>query len=254
MQDSPDPVALARFRRAQSRRVMIGTPCGRNPVLDYTLAFAETCVHLEKSNIAYASHFVIGSSNLPRARNEICAQFLASDCTDLIFIDDDMGWNSTAIVRLLASEQKVIAAVGRKRVDEPNINPEVWCFSALTDAAKNVPQQDVMGAIEVEAVGTAFMKIERSVLEAMIAAHPEWKRDGHDKMKSDARKFYYQFFRFDPDDSTEMGEDYVFCKRWRTLGGSVWIDPTITLSHVGTKAWSGCVAELMTKAPPEMAA
>jgi hypothetical protein len=233
-----------RLARARSRRVMIGTPVARAPTLEYTTSFAETCVHLDRTGIAYASQFVIGSSNLPRARNEIVARFLASDCTDLIFADDDMGWRPEAIVRLLASDKPVIAGVGRKRVDKPNSDPDVWCVHFL-DGADRALDQDEMGAIEVAAVGTGLMKIERRVFERLIAAHPEWKRDGHDGMPADVRAAYHQFFRFDPDDVTEMGEDIVFCHRWRAARGSVWIDPTFALTHTGTKTWSGCISELL---------
>jgi hypothetical protein len=237
-------LAKARLARARSRRLMICTPTARAPVLEYTLSFAETCVHLELTGIPYASQFVIGSSNLPRARNELVARFLASPCTDLIFIDDDMGWRPEAIVRLLASDKPVIAGVGRKRVDKPNTDPDVWCVH-FPEGSEHGLTQDEMGAVEALAVGTGLMKVERSVFETMTAAHPEWKRDGHDRMSDEVKAGYYQFFRFDPDDLTEMGEDFVFCRRWRELGGKVWIDPTITLTHVGSKAWTGCIAELM---------
>jgi hypothetical protein len=250
-----DPVALARFRRAQSRRVMLATPCARAPVLEYTTAFADTCVNLTVAGIKYETHFVIGSSNLPNARNTIVARFLASQCTDLILIDDDMGWRPEAIIRLLASEQKVIGGVGRKKVEKPNSDPEVWCFSALTDENKTIPPQDAMGAVQVKAVGTAFLKIERSVFEDMIAAHPEWKRTGPHSMSDEVKAHYYKFFRFDldDDDEDEMGEDFVFCHRWRELGGTVWIDPQIGLVHVGFKAWAGCIADhLMVKAPDRL--
>src|SRR5579871_1660104 len=122
-----DPVALARLERARSRSVMICTPVARAPCLEYTLAFAETAVHLLQTGIRHASQFVVGSSNLPRARNELVARFLASGCDDLIFVDDDMGWKPEAIVRLLASDKEVLGGVGRKRVDKPNTDPNVWC-------------------------------------------------------------------------------------------------------------------------------
>ena len=225
---------------------MIAVPTRGSVPLDFAQSFADTCVHLTLSGIGYASHFVIGSSNLPNARNILVARFLASTCTDLFFIDDDMGWKPESVIRLLASEQKVIAGVGRKKGDKlPSSHPDVWCFNALTDDILSVPQQDAMGAIEVAAVGTGFMKVERSVFEMLIAAHPEWKREGQQGMPDDVKANYYQFFRFDPDDSTEMGEDYVFCKRVRDNGGSIWIDPMIGLAHVGTKAWSGCVADYL---------
>jgi hypothetical protein len=153
-----------------------------------------------------------------------------------------MGWRPEAVVRLLASEKPVIAGVGRKRVDKPNSDRDVWCVSFLEDA-QSMLNQDAMGAIEVEAVGTAFMKIERGVFETLIAAHPEWKRDGHDGMSAAVKEKYYRFFKFN--DETEGGEDFLFCHNWRALGGKVFIDPMIWLSHAGGKAWSGCIAEML---------
>jgi|GEM_PF-103732 hypothetical protein len=234
--------AQARLDRARSRRPMICTPVARSPALEYTISYADTGVHLERTGIQLWSHFVIGSSNLPRARNELVARFLASQCSDLIFVDDDMGWRPEAVVRLLASEKPVIAGVGRKRVDKPNSDRDVWCVSFLEDA-QSMLNQDAMGAIEVEAVGTAFMKIERGVFETLIAAHPEWKRDGHDGMSAAVKEKYYRFFKFN--DETEGGEDFLFCHNWRALGGKVFIDPMIWLSHAGGKAWSGCIAEML---------
>lgn len=182
---------------------------------------------------------------MPRARNEICATFLASECTDLIFIDDDMGWKPDAILRLLASEHQVVGGAYRTRLDGG-----AWCISLLSGGSSLLPgdiEQDASGsgAIEVAGIGTGMMKIERSVLERMAAAHPEWKRDGHSSMSEAVRSHYYQFFRFDADDGAEIGEDYVFCRRWRDLGGTIWIDPQIELAHVGLKAWRGCIADTL---------
>jgi hypothetical protein len=64
---------------------------------------------------------VSGSSILPKVRNAICAWFLASDHTDLIFIDADMGWQANAIVHLLASPHPVIGAVGRRKDGRENL-------------------------------------------------------------------------------------------------------------------------------------
>lgn len=249
-----------RKARARSRRAMIASPVARAPVLDYTICYADTGCYLQRAGIAIESQFVIGSSNLPRARNELVARFLASDCTDLIFIDDDMGWGfvdpedprkerllkgtaGAAIERLLASSHPLIAAVGRKKVDVGNDDPEVWCMRYLEGTQEGaVLELGEMGSVEVAGVGTGLMKIERRVFEAMIAAHPDWKRDGHDGMSEAVKANYYKFFRFGPNEETE---DMVFCERWRALDGKVWIDPQIGMSHVGAKAWSGAVINHM---------
>ena len=237
-------IARARLARAQSRRVMIATPVARAPALDYMLAYAETLVRLDRSGIASCSQFVIGSSNLPRARNELVARFLASDCTDLLFIDDDMGWAPDAVIRLLASDKPLAAVVGRKRVDKPNSDPEVWCGEPDCAPDGSGLVQDEMGFVRFRKVGTGFMKIAREAFERLIAAHPDWKRAGHAGMSEAVRANYYRFFRFS-EDEFETGEDFEFCAAWRALGGEIWIDPEQALSHVGVKSWSGAIAELM---------
>lgn len=251
------PVVLAdahpdqqRLARAKSRSVMIATPVARDPCVQYTIAFMETCLTLYRSGIQCQTRHVIGSSNLPRARNELVARFLASDCTDLIFIDDDMQWHPQAVLQLLASDKEVVAGVGRKRVDKPNLDPEVWCVHFGEHGGRDLVRDD-MGCIQVERVGTGFLKIARSALERMIVAHPEWKRAGHAGLGDAVQAQYYQFFRFDPDDVSEMGEDYVFCDRHRALGGTIWINPDIELGHVGTKVYSGAISELMQPADAE---
>lgn len=245
--DDPE-VLQRRFGLARSRKVMIATPVARAPCMEYTLAYARTCGAMDRAGVRVMSQFVIGSSNLPKARNELVARFLATDCTDLVMIDDDMGWEVNDFLRLLASEQPVIAGVGRKRVDKPNSDPEVWCVHFLPDAAQ-VLHQDDMGAVEVKAVGTGFIRIHRSVFEKLIAAHPEWKRAGHAAMTDAVKAQYYRFFYF-ADDDGELGEDYAFCGAWRALGGKIFIDPTITLSHVGARAWSGCIGSEMAQRLP----
>jgi hypothetical protein len=235
---------LARLARARSRSVLIVSPVARAPVLDYTASLAETAAHLTATGIRFALRFVVGSSNLPRARNELVAQFLASDFTDLLFVDDDMGWRPEAVVRLLASERPVIGAVGRKKVEKPNSDADVWCCRFEPEALAQGFVSDDMGAIRIAAIGTGFLKIERRVFETLIAAHPEWKRAGHEGMSQEVAAQYYKFFRFD-DGEEEKGEDFYFCDQWRAAGGEIWADPTIWLSHTGVKAWSGALAEIL---------
>jgi hypothetical protein len=168
------------------------------------------------------------------------AGFLSSDYDDMLFIDDDMGWEPNDVLRLLASDKDLIAGVGVKKCMVPDTNPSKWCLRALPEF-----RQDDMGAIEVESVGTGFMKISRAVFQRMIMAHPDWKRRGWPNMPEGPRAFYYQFFRFDPNDQDESGEDIEFCREWRRLAGSVWIDPEIRLKHVGEYEYTGDIDNLL---------
>ncbi len=206
------------------------------------MAMAKTHMHLAHLGIRSYMQQVIGNSNLPRARNDLSAAFLASDYTDCLFVDDDMGWQPNDVVRLLASDKDLIGAVGCKKVMCPDTDPAKWCLRMLPGDI----HQDDMGAIEVEAVGTGFLKISRVVFERMIDEHPEWKRRGWPNMPEKARAWYYRFFSFDPEDPDEIGEDIGFCREWRRLGGQVWIDPTIKLLHVGEHEYTGDLEALLT--------
>lgn len=241
-----DNQARARLMRARSKSVMIATPIARHPCYQYMVSLCDTVQLLDAQGIAHGRQFVIGSSKLPSARNELVARFLAGPCTDLLFIDDDMGWKPNSVIRLLASEHEVAGVVGRKRVDKPNSDPEVWCGRPAGNADGTGLSQDAMGFVKFERVGTGFLKIARSAFERLIAAHPEWKRNGHSGMSDEVKARYHRFFSFG-DDEFETGEDVGFSDAWRALGGEIWVDPEQWIDHVGEKAWGGRFAELLTR-------
>jgi len=244
------PEIAARLERARQRSVMICTPVARNPVWQYTASLASTLLFLKEQGIRCTFQFVVGGSVIHKARNELCAHFLMSDYTDLLFVDDDMEWSPNSVLRVLASDKPVIGAVGRMRVQKPNSDPAVWCWRPLHQA--RALNQDEMGAIEVKGVGAAFLLINRGVLFEMAKQRPSWKRAGAHDWPQELRDHYFEFFRTGEEGSdAEIGEDYLFCNRWRAMGGSVWVDPTIALGHVGSFNYRGSIEELLAAAPEE---
>jgi hypothetical protein len=162
-----------------------------------------------------------------------------------------MRWSPQSVVRLIMAQHEVIAAIGRKKDGRPNSDPSVWCFygprDALLEGPANAMEWDAMGNFTTEGIkaGAAVMVIQRSVIEKMIAAHPEWKRPLPPEIDPEIAKYYYQLFRNDPDDENDGGEDFCFCERWNALGGRVWIDPSVELGHIGEKDYSGVLGEIM---------
>lgn len=45
----------------------------------------------------------------------------------------------------------------------------------------------------------------------------------------------------DPDSGRYLSEDYAFCRRWRDIGGKVWIDSQSKLQHLGQYNYVGDV-------------
>lgn len=240
------PEAQERLERAKSRSVMILTPIARNPVWQFTASLASTIMTLNQHGIRCAFNFVVGSSVVHRARNELLAFFLAAEgFTDAIFIDDDMEWTPNDVLRLLGSDKPVIGGVGRMRVQAPNTDPNVWCWRPIHDE-KGVLKTDDMGAVEVAGVGGAFLLINKGILVDMLEAHPEWKVSSPEDWPDAIKPFHYEVFRPEQKGDMFTSEDFVFCNRVREFGGSVWVDPSITLGHVGSYNYRGSVQEVLS--------
>ena len=250
----PSPEISARLAHARQRSVLICTPVARNPVWQYTTSLASTLLFLSEQGVRCSFQFVVGSSVISKARNELCAHFLMGDFTDLLFIDDDMQWSPNSVLRLLASRQLLVGGVGRMRVQKPNTDPAVWCWRPL-HGGDGALRQDDMGAIECLGFGAAFMLINRRVLLELAAAHPDWKRPGAHDWPDGLREHYFEFFRQNHEGHPgEASEDYVFCDRWRAAGGQVFVDPTIKLGHIGTWNYQGSLEEAVLVSAMETAA
>jgi hypothetical protein len=236
-----EEIQAQRLERAQSRSLMICTPIARHPCRQYTFAALQTIRTLSQLGIDVYLQTICGNSNLAQARNELAALFLTSCYTDCLLVDDDMNWVTNDVLRLLASDKPLIGAVGSRKVMLADTDPDKWCVRTL---GRDV-HQDGMGAIEIEAIGTGFLKISREVFENLAIAHPEWKRKGPSGISDAARKNYYRFFRFDDFGDGEISEDFRFCLDWRAIGGEVWCDPAIQVGHVGEYEFKGHFGALL---------
>ena len=43
----------------------------------------------------------------------------------------------------------------------------------------------------------------------------------------------------EPETGHYLSEDYTFCRRWRDIGGEIWLDTQGSLIHVGTQDFVG---------------
>ena len=89
---------------------------------------------------------------------------------------------------------------------------------------------DKNGLLQIRRIGTGFMMIQRHVLETMVKNHPEWRYINDTKNRDE-----YAIFDFGVYNGKYYGEDYLFCDRATAEGFTVFLDPTISLPHVGTQ-------------------
>ena len=215
------------------RKLFIALPAYDFKVsLKLAISLARFAQEAPKHGIEIQIGSICGCSVVSRARNLLAKDLLESNCTDLMFIDSDINFEPGDIFRLLAwttdPKKGIVAGVPRTRKTE-----KVY-IATLDFDENNELTMNGMGLVRAKRVATAFMMVRREVFEKMVEAHPEWNYydDRSDRMLN-------AMFDFKVTDEGYIGEDFLFCDRTRELGFEVWVDPTISLGHMGVQEYEG---------------
>lgn len=213
------------------RKVYIAVPSTRDGVRIETMrSIVEGMVGIAQEGwVASLGESLECFAPISLARNLAIARFLATDYDDLFFVDDDVAWQEGAMVRLLKHPVDVVAGAYPRRFDELSFpvrwddnKPEIW-------ADPNT------GLIEVKGVAAGFLRLTREACEKLVKMYGN---DWYDQFGSPTGKAV-ALFDFERRENVAYSEDYVFCEKWRDIGGKVWVDPEITFMHMGQRAFSG---------------
>jgi len=170
-------------------------------------------------------------------RNQLATDFLASDCDRLFFLDSDVSWRDPgALLKVAKAPADVVGGAYRyKQFAEAYPvgwlpKPELWA--------------NEHGLLEVDTMPTGFLAISRAALERFAAAYPRpYDHHGHA-----LQAFFHA--PYDPVHGLST-EDAVFCREWRAIGGSVWLDPMIHLTHHdGGVTYRGCIGDWLRARVP----
>jgi len=222
---------------AATPTLFIATPClDGNVSAHYTASLVRTMTLLQQRGWRSPQiDFEIGNSLIADARNKLVARFLASDCSDLVFVDADLSWSADDLLRLASYDAPVVAGVYQRK-----------SRAKIDFAVKFGPEigMDAQRLIAVDRVGTGFMRLRRDCLDKMVAAHPALRLK-HPGVSDDDR--FYALFDTTLVEGEFIGEDFTFCDRWRAIGGRVLIDPAINLSHHGAAAYDEPLLKYLQK-------
>lgn len=244
---------------------MVSTPAyGGHVTTNYVNSFVRTQAEMP-DYIQLVLNLYPGDSLITRGRNTMAAQFLASDCDAMLFIDADIGWDPHHITRLIGSKRDVIGGVypikefiWDKLIQAVKDNPEAAGYDDVAPHSMNLVTNGIgkpnhLGYAPVYELGTGFMLIQRHVFEKMMEHYPDmWYTT--DRRNGENFKVFNFFDAFvveakgiqKNEDGTEeevtskryLSEDYAFCALWRQMGGETWVDVgTNMLSHQGSYTW-----------------
>lgn len=205
------------------RRVLIGTPSydGRIDVW-FANSLLGTVKIAEKKEIFVHAIYTSYDSLIQRARNSLVRLALKGEYDDLFFIDSDCEWDPEWFFRLLDRPEHIVGGALVKKSSKEGYTVK------LVD--KNLKWSEDKKLIEVDGVGTGFMKISRFALEKLWEISDPYMSEGEEhRMICDIKV----------ENGDLISEDYILANKWKNLGYKVWLDPTITLNHIGTKKFKG---------------
>jgi hypothetical protein len=170
----------------------------------------------------------IGDSHVDRARNTLCAKFLASDCDELLFMDCDILATPDHINRLRSHSEPVVGGVYYiKSEGEPR---------AVVNASLPACPVRADGMQRHKYIGTGFMLIKRRVFEIMIdrLAEKLWYTPDSSPPGTVQHNFFGSgIYTYQNGGRRWLSEDWMFCQLCENLGIDVWADTTIVAPHRG---------------------
>ena len=224
-------------------------------------------------------YYLFNESLITRARNYCCDEFMRSDCTHMLFIDADIGFEANDVVSMMAlmdhedeenpydilcspypkkciAWEKIKQAVDQGQADEdPNILDNFvgdYVFNPVhgtTEISLDEPAEVLEG-------GTGFMMFTKKTLQTFRDAYwddcelaPGGFRYKPDHVRTehfDGSREIMMYFQalIDPESRRYLSEDYMFCQWARKAGLKIWLCPWVTLSHVGSFVYGGSLQAL----------
>lgn len=218
-------------------KVFIATPAYSGLVhAPYTMSLLTTCRLLSEANIDIHICIKTSGSLLVAERNSLIEAFWNSDCTHMLCIDSDLGWNPQQVPMLLSKNEDLIAGCYPSRVENSFI------FRPVFNEQKQVTSNE-KGLIEMEYTPAGFMLISRHAISMMRDRFPELKYEPKYEDNDPDKNKGYAFFNTEIWNGEFWGEDYYFCRKVREAGIKIWCDPTLQFDHAGKK---GCLMEVLT--------
>lgn len=204
---------------ASGQKVMLATTVYDTPDASYVFSIARSREALTAAGIQSAYYLLQGNCHVDDGRNAVVHDFLASDCTELVFLDADVSWEPDALVTLCGYDRDLVGGVYPYRRESEEEKMPVRML-------RGVDEVDADGLLEVEGLPTGFLKIKRNVLETMaLTAKRYLNNDGSPQAVLFERDYF---------GGGRRGGDIRFCMIWREMGGKVYAAPELRLGHCGS--------------------
>lgn len=252
--------------------VCILTPCyGGMCNTVYVTCLLKTKELFDKYQIPLKVIFCRNDSLITRARNNLIAKSMATpSATHFFFIDSDISWDEKDVLKLMLANKPFIGGVyPLKRYNWEKLNTDPNNPNIVQSVIDNFNQTVLKGMLtkediiqshllnynvnyldkvlnidtnlaKVKHIATGFMMLQRNVITQMMVQNPQLKyTDDTGFLEDHENEYAYALFSCGVAYDHYLSEDWVFCEQWSNMGGDIFIDVSINLTHTGNVDYKG---------------
>lgn len=221
-------------------RVAFCYPTRDRPTDAFLSALEASVPLLDAAGYEHSAVAQVANPYISGARATMLRKAMLWGADVVVFLDDDVSWSPGDLVTLLKTPGNVVAGTYRFKVpgDEAYMGEHAVAYDG-----RPIVRDD--GAILMNFIPAGFLKVTKKALERFMDAYPELVID------KDSNGFRSpDLFNHGAHEGVWYGEDYAFSRRWRALGGEIWLLPKLQLDHHGKDGvWKGNFHEYLLRLP-----
>jgi hypothetical protein len=223
LQEPPAPQQQA--PQQQPRRVLVGTPCydGRIEVW-YANSLIQTIRAGLQLGVEILPIWLSYDALIQRARNDLMGIMHETGFDDIVFIDSDIEWAPEDFFKLLNYPVDVVGGTYPKKGDM-----EQYVAKILDPQRQRDPNT---GLLQVDGLGTGFLRMSKRAVDYLWDVSTPYEEKDQGKVRR-------WIFDVEIQNGEIFSEDILVCQKLNNAGLNVWLDPTITCAHIGTKRYQG---------------
>jgi hypothetical protein len=221
--------------RGAALKIVFCTPTVTRPHSAYLDALEWSLPALEAAGIEHDAVFRVGDVYISHSRAHMLAKAMKTDAEAFVFLDYDISWRPSDLVRLIKHPGDVVAGDYRFKHWPEEYMAKVF----TTDDGHPVVRED--GTFKAHAVPAGFLKVTRVGVEKFRKAYPELQFGGDE---------FIDLFNHGAHAGMWWGEDYAFSRRWRDMGEEIYLIPDLNITHhMKDRCFAGNLHEFMLRQP-----
>jgi hypothetical protein len=261
---------IADYVSKNKPHLCILTPCyGSVCFVNFVRSLMQTSQLLASLNIELTIEFCKNDSLVSRARNNLIAKAMSNpEITHMLFIDGDITWDPMDVVKLLLADKALVGGSYPLKkynwesiIDNPKSSIEKMIERKNNSQLKNLITNEQMvqfnmvrynlnflenhlsienNLAKVRHIATGFMMIKRNTITQLSKAYPQTKyTDDVGFLVGSENDYAYALFDCGVEEGHYFSEDWLFCHRWMKMGGNIYLDVSINLTHTGLEDFKG---------------